>query len=474
MVSKLYADGALQQARDFRFQVIQGSCVGGSSVVNNAVCFDTPDRVLDQWNDKGLNAGLDLARYKASNAKVNDLLHVRKMTGDYLNPGGNQFMQGCAALGLDKLPNVASVVSANIDYQGCLGCGYCNIGCAYGKKLSMLDTILPETQTKHGLDALKIIAGCEVVKIKTRGSKASSIIGQFRSGKKIEIKANTIVVAAGAISSSLLLQKSGIAVGKAGKHISFNVGSPMNAVFPHVINAYDGLQISHFLQLNPNRGYIFETWFNPPMFQSTVMPGWWDDHFNNMQRYNRFACTGVLVGSEANAEVRPRGLTKRDIRYRPTENDFNSLLDGLILAGEIYFAAGAESVLPNTFNYYEYKSVEELRKLKNQVRDNADITLGTGHPQGGNVISATKERGVIDPEFKVYGYDNLFVCDASVFPSSIGVNPQITVMSLADYAVPFVANGKGTPVSGLTKEEVAAAMENLEKEKEETKEAPTL
>jgi len=45
----------------------------------------------------------------------------------------------------------------------------------------------------------------------------------------------------------------------------------------------------------------------------------------------------------------------------------------------------------------------------------------------------------VDPEFRVYGYDNLFVCDASVFPGSIGVNPQLTVMALADYAAPFVA-----------------------------------
>jgi len=77
------------------------------------------------------------------------------------------------------------------------------------------------------------------------------------------------------------------------------------------------------------------------------------------------------------------------------------------------------------------------------VRDASDITLGTGHPQGGNVLSTDPARGVVDPDFKVYGYDNLFVCDASVFPSSIGVNPQLTVMALAHYAAPFIANAKG-------------------------------
>ncbi|MEO6722778.1 MAG: GMC family oxidoreductase [Ferruginibacter sp.] len=448
MVSKLYADGALQLASDFQFQVIQGSCVGGSSVVNNAVCFDTPNNVLDRWNDlNGLNAGLDLDRYKLSNQKINQQIGIRKMTDqDFLNPGGNKFLEGCANMGLINTSNIASAVSANIagttesgGIDGCVGCGYCNMGCAFGKKLSMLDTVLPEIQLKHGPEALKIIAGCEVTNLNSKGGRINSLTARFENGRKIKVKANTFVVSAGAVSSSILLQRSGIAVGKAGKNLSFNIGSPMNALFPEKINAYEGLQISHYLQMKPDRGYIFETWFNPPMFQSTVMPGWWDDHFKNMHRYNRFACTGVLVGSESNAEVRIAGLTKREIRYTPTKKDFDTLLDGLVLAGDIYLNAGAELVMPNTFSYYEFKNSIELKRLKDLVKDNSDITLGTGHPQGGNVMSATKSKGVIDPEFKVYGYENLFVCDASVFPSSLGVNPQVSVMTMADYAVPFIA-----------------------------------
>jgi len=60
--------------------------------------------------------------------------------------------------------------------------------------------------------------------------------------------------------------------------------------------------------------------------------------------------------------------------------------------------------------------------------------MGTGHPQGGNVMSAHEDNGVVDPEFKVYGMDNLYVCDARVFPPSLGVNPQVTAMTLAHYA----------------------------------------
>jgi choline dehydrogenase-like flavoprotein len=465
MVSKLYADGALQQAADFRFQVIQGSAVGGSSVVNNAVCFDTPLSVLDRWNDRnGIDAGLDLERYVECNKRVNKMIGVRRIDGtpntmskeEYMNPGGEKFKQGIAALQLDKNSYEVDSVAANI--CNCVGCGYCNMGCRFGKKLSMLNNILPQIQENLKLQGkqndFQIIAGCEVQQLKSKGKKITSLIGRFRNGKKVEVRGKTFVVAAGAISSSLLLQRSGIAQGRAGKHISFNVGSPVSAVFPHEINSYRGLQISHYLQLNPNRGYIMETWFNPPMFQSTVMPGWWDEHYKNMQRYNRMACTGVLVGSESNAEVRVGGLTKRDIRYKPTKRDFETVLDGVELAGLIYLKAGAECVMPNTFTYHEYADEKALKRLKHDVKDSSDITLGTGHPQGGNILSRNKKMGVVDEQLRVYGYDNLFISDASVFPTSVGVNPQITVMALADYAVPFVADNAGTGKLTLVKTEM--------------------
>jgi choline dehydrogenase-like flavoprotein len=449
MVSRLYADGALQQAADFRFQVIQGSAVGGSSVVNNAVCFDTPKSVLDRWNDhNGIDAGLDLDRYMQSNKRVNEMIGVRKIDElnipntmsreKYMNPGGVKFKEGVEKLGFHMAPHMVDSVAANMKH--CVGCGYCNMGCKWGKKLSMLNNILPPAQALARTENFQIIAGCEVIKLKSKGAKVTSLIGQFKNGRKIEIKGRTFVVAAGAISSSLLLQRSGIADGRAGKRLSFNIGSPITAAFPYVIDSYKGLQISHYLQIAPSRGYIFETWFNPPMFQSTVMPGWWDDHYRNMQRYNKLACTGVLVGSESNAEVRVGGLTRRDIRYKPTKNDFETLLEGVELAGEIYLEAGAECVMPNTFQYYEYGTKEQLKLMKYDIKDSSDITLGTGHPQGGNILSRNKKIGVVDEQLKVYGYDNLFVSDASVFPTAVGVNPQITVMTFADYAVPFVAD----------------------------------
>ncbi len=442
MISRLYADGALQQAMDFRFTVLQGSCVGGTTVVNNAVCFKMPPHVLERWNDpQSLDAGLDEKRIWDSFDDVTRMIGVERQNHPNLNKGAALFNDGLRKLGLHIPPHDTDAVNANI--HECLGCGYCNIGCKYGKKLSMLDTVLPETQREFntpGRNGLRIIAGCEAIRLRATGSKITSVQCRFSNEKRVDVTGKTIVVAAGAISSSILLLRSRIGGKKAGKRLSFNMGSPITAVFKDVINSYEGLQISHYLSPVPSRGYLVETWFNPPMAQAVNMPGWFDDHFKNMLRYNRITCGGVLVGTEANAEVRIAGLTGREIFYHPTPGDLNKVLDGIVTVGEIFLAAGAECVMPATFRYNEFTTPDDLHRLYDLVKDTSDLSLGGGHPQGGNIISRKPELGVVNEEFAVHGYDNLFVCDASVFPSSIGVNPQLTVMALAHYAVPFIAN----------------------------------
>jgi hypothetical protein len=166
-----------------------------------------------------------------------------------------------------------------------------------------------------------------------------------------------------------------LGIANAGKKLAFNLGSQITAVFDQRINSYDGLQISHFLKTGDHR-YVMETWYNPPMFQSTAMPGWFDQHFHNMQHYANMACTGILVGTASNAEVKASGLLGRDISYVPTEDDFNSLMDGLEKAAEIYLAGGgAIRIMPNTFTYYEYKSVQELKdNLRKDVKSSREIS----------------------------------------------------------------------------------------------------
>ena len=68
------------------------------------------------------------------------------------------------------------------------------------------------------------------------------------------------------------------------------------------------------------------------------------------------------------------------------------------------------------------------------MQDASDLLLNSSHPQGGNPMSDDRRVGVVGTDFRVHGTRNLFVADASVFPTSIHVNPQLTIMAMAGLA----------------------------------------
>lgn len=447
MIGRLYADGLMQQTEDWRFTILQGNCVGGSTTVNNAVCFPPPERVLDRWNDpQAHDAGLDRAELAASVAAVEALLTVqRQAPGVRLNPSAQRYVEGAENLGLTSGELEVDVVRANI--AGCYGSGYCNIGCRWGKKLSMLDTALPWAQQK-GKGEVRVLAECEVERIMALSGHPQHVTGllaKFPDGRPLRVRANTYVLAAGAVASSYLLLRSGVGRGlPVGQGFSANMGAPLTAEFDGgaAIDAYDGLQISHY-GLPKDDNFVYETWFNPPVSQALNMPGWFEDHSAAMRRYDHLMAVGVLVGTAPNGRV-GRALTGGPgVTFRPRSEDLATLARGLKLLGKILFAADPKPkrLMVNTWQGDVFTDPSELDQLDAICQDPDYISLGTGHPQGGNVLSRDPKRGVVDEDFRVHGYDNLHVCDASVFPTSLTVNPQLTVMSLAHYAARRIAGG---------------------------------
>jgi choline dehydrogenase-like flavoprotein len=125
--------------------------------------------------------------------------------------------------------------------------------------------------------------------------------------------------------------------------------------------------------------------------------------------------------------------------------DFATLRRGMAMLAAVYFAAGAELVLPASFidtplereRFVNGGRVEVDRigaALEDAFRRPSDLTLNSSHPQGGNPMSDDPRIGALTSECRVHGFDNLFVCDASAFPTSVRINPQLSVMALADYA----------------------------------------
>jgi choline dehydrogenase-like flavoprotein len=288
---------------------------------------------------------------------------------------------------------------------------------------------------------VRIVADCEVVRIRTRTGRprrAHDLIATVGGGRPITVRAQTYVLSAGAIASSWLLMRSGIAPGlPVGKRLSFNMGAYLTGDLDRKIDSYAGLQISHYAR---TEDFVLETWWNPPVAQAINMPGWFEDHFANMHRYDRMMAIGVLVGTEGDAEVK-RALTGGpDVTFEPNGEDRRRLVAGLRCCASVLFGAGAKRVLANTWGKDEFVALDDAfdRFLARVARGDGYLALGTGHPQGGNAIGRSPSRSVVDPAFRVHGYENLHVCDASVFPTSITVNPQITIMALAHYAAPRI------------------------------------
>lgn len=457
MISRLYSDGALQISQSLRFTILQGSAVGGTSVVNNAVCFDTPQRVIDTWNARSSSGKvIDDTAYFDSQQKVRARMRIKKIAEGTRKPLDAVLNHGDSLITSAVKSYFAGredayeydVVEANI--VDCLGCGYCNIGCKYGRKLSMLDEVLPAAQHKHGADNMRIISEANVTQLTESSGKITEVHAVVTGGRKLLVRnPKTVVVSGGTIHSSWLLMQSGI--GKAnklpiGKGLCFNMGSPLHALFDRKVTAYDGLQIAHYLKVHDHPGFVYETWYNPPVAQALTMPGWLDTHFRNMQNYDRIAAVGVLVGTESNAHIVPALFTGGpDVVFQPTQGDLNKLVDALVILGNIFFTGGALEVYATTRRYQPYvnqsavlRAQSQVDALRDLVKHDYDILLGTGHPQGGNAIGTSPANSVIGPDFKVFGYSNLYVCDASVFPTSTTVNPQLTVMTLAHYAAQFV------------------------------------
>jgi choline dehydrogenase-like flavoprotein len=437
MFARLYSDGALQLSRDFEFQVAQGRCVGGSTTVNNAVCLEPSAPTREEWHR--LVPALDHSELDRAFADVKRFLRVTSQPDEVLTGAATEL-----ARGLERSGRRVDRVSANI--EGCFACGYCNSGCAYGKKLSMLDSVLLWGQQRFG-ERLRIVSECEARRVVRRDGRASAVKCRLSDGRRLRVNArDRVIVSAGAIASSRLLQRSRIGGRQAGRGLTFNLRTAVAGRFPREVDSWAGLQMTDAYRPDDRTPWMIESWSVPVVSQALAMPGWFGDHERNMSDLRRIGWAGVLVGARTKGRVRrlPLPWDDSEFEFKPEEPDLTDLKDAFELAARALFEADAEEVMVSTHRRLAVSrnggspsdSAKELREqLDRLVDDSSDmLNMGSSHPQGGNAMSAGPESGVVDANCRVHGYRNLYVCDASVFPTSVTVNPQLTVMAVAEYA----------------------------------------
>jgi choline dehydrogenase-like flavoprotein len=424
MFALLYKDGALQLNTSLDMFIVQGSCVGGSTVLANMVMLRPDAPVLEGW--KNLGAVFDDAELARSYDKVEEAIGAAPVKPGNINASTKRFVEGAQALGLR--PKVMKKALGD-----CVGCGYCNIGCVFNTKRSALATYVPWAE-RHGARVLAETAVERLVHDRGRVRFAEAVRGPDK--EPVTIEAKVFVVSAGPIGSSAVLQKSGIKK-NVGTRVSFNAGSMAIAEFPENLDAFDGDQITVYLQ---GDGFLIEPTHYPAMTMAIQAPGFMGDHGRFMKISRTLGCAGALVPTEAAGRVvQSPFFGHEETRYSATPGDLARLKRGLEVICRAFLAAGAKRVsLQTAQKVVAFEHPSEVSRLASSFHTAKEICFGSSHPMGGNPLSDDRALGVVDRSFGVHDFDNLCVVDASIFPSALGVNPLSTIMAFADYAAPRV------------------------------------
>jgi choline dehydrogenase-like flavoprotein len=304
----------------------------------------------------------------------------------------------------------------------------------------MLETYIPDTEQAHG-DVTKIYADTRAESLLKSGNHVdgvkATISGKDGHAFDFHIKAKLVIVSAGTVASSELLLNSGIDVnGRVGKGVAIHPSPAMIGDFDQEINGHEGIPMGYHCHefsvvRTGKRGYMLESVFLAPYEFSLALPGFEYEQKELMSRYPHYALIGSLLQDESVGSVTLGGPLGTILNYELTTGDAKLMIDGMKNSARVLFAAGAKSVITSHRKRTVLFNEDDLHIIDERGVAASDISIGSAHPQGGNAMGELAGASVVDSHSEVFGFDNLFVCDASVFPTSVGVNPQLTVMALA-------------------------------------------
>ena len=428
----LYEDHGNQVNTTGDLPILQGACVGGSTVVNAAACFRVPDQVLQDWAEEH---GLDnlspevLAPYFA---RVERNLSIHQNEPHEVNANGRLLIEGAKKIGIPAAP-----ISRNI--KDCALTGHCISGCKTDRKQSMLVTYLPWASELGAT----ILSGtrAEGFEISNRRITAVNAIATDPSGKMkpVRVEAGLVVVAAGAVQTPLLFQRNkvGNSSGEVGRNFACHPSLAVFGEHDEDIYAWAGATMSAQAGdfENPLKGgYLLEAGLVGPVITSSwVDGGIGRDFVEFMENSKKFQSAVTLIHDHNVGRIYLDGGRKR-IEYDLDDRDFESMRGALRGTAQIHFAAGARRVYLPTTRRTTIDSADQIDPVINNLTNGKHLYRMTSyHPQGTMRMGADPARSVVAPDGRCHDLDNVYVPDASLFPSSLLVNPQVTVYTMASY-----------------------------------------
>lgn len=436
MYSKLYKEGGLQTTKRFGMTVLQGECVGGTTVINNAICLKMPDSIKKIWTEQ---YDLDLSGIDTEYEKIRKELEIQPIPAVAINKtvdtlfrngieGYNSTVQPQETLHLEQL---------EVNARNLSGAGLINLGNNNVQKRSMLETYIPWAEAR----GVRVIGGINGIRFVAEGRKATKVLVRTSLGVNQEIRVKkAVILAGGVIASSHFLMRSGIE-GHVGRSVSCNLALPFTYVTDKKVFAFDGTEITHGAFPEDMRA-AFETVYQPPAAQALTVPFYFGRHTAVMNNYTTAFSAGALIGSEPGGTCLRNAdwLNGRPLEWKLGEKDLRTIKYAIQTLTEIGYHAGAKrAVMPLNpgieLNLEPAEIAAFQRALDAYPLRMHDLRLVTAHPQGGNMMagdrSPLRTQRVLDATGKLDGYDNVFVADASVFPTGLTVNPQWTIFAMS-------------------------------------------
>jgi choline dehydrogenase-like flavoprotein len=433
-LADLYLDGGNTASKDLGVTILAGGTLGGGTTINWSTSLRLPERIGAEWEAESGIAGL-----AAELAPRFDALERRLALEPCTRHNANNrvIVEGARALGIH-----AAAMPRNAPADCGEGCGYCGFGCSYAKKRSTPRVFLADVVAGGG--AIYARATAQHVMLAGRRARGVLVEQVAANGdvRHFEVAADLVVVAGGTLRTPGILARSGIAHPLLGARLFLHPVAAALPEFDAPIDAFAGPMQSAYSDaynyLDGNYGAKIESAPAHPGLSALCLP--WEGrnaHASLMRRFRYFAATLALVRDRDPGRI---GLdAEADIDYSVSPFDGEHLLAGLAGVFDIAFAAGARRV-----STLHVKPIAIERDAWTTARRAALVeqlaSIGVGsnrqpffsaHQMGTAAMGADPARSVVDPGGRVWGYENLLVADASLFPQASGVNPMLTIMAMA-------------------------------------------
>lgn len=425
MLGRFRDFGAQLSGGDGRIPMIQAKMVGGSTAINSAIFWQLPEPVYASWveNDPRLGSLVPWSEIESATREAESNLSVRPVERRVF--GKNSAL---LELGAQKLGVGGRVIQrAEI---GCEGSARCLEGCPNKRRQGMDVSYVPDALA-HGAE---LVADTKVLRVRVEGGRA---IGVDTTRGFIRAR-HAVVLSAGAIHTPWLLMRSGIR-GAVGSRFTAHPGFSVAGMFDEKVDLTSGATQGYEVTEVRKHGLKIESLGMPKGIAAARLPGAGPAFKALADRYDHLGVWVCLFRPERH------GSLSRNLLGRPTAKlsigagDRARIRIGLDSLVKLFFAAGARTVFPGIAGF---PSAIDSPSAFDRVGEifPSQLSMVATHLFGGAVLGTDAATSVVDPaNFQVHGVPGLHVADASLIPTSLGVNPQGTIMALSRIAAERIA-----------------------------------